>query len=84
MARWQIALVKEQGINFAVASVKDHVIQNRSEAENLISALRVRLGQPVVLLGAQQHRLYGRPDIVRFLSNIDPSRLPWRQIDLAA
>ena len=84
MAQWQIALVREQGVCFAVATVKDHVINNRSQAEDLIGALSLRLGQPVVLLGAQRHRLFGRPDIVRFLSNIDPSRLPWRRVDIAA
>lgn len=84
MAQWQIALVREQGINFAVASVKDYVIQNRSEADGLIAALSLRLGQPVVLLGAQRHRLYGRQDVVRFLSNVHPSQLPWRRIDIAA
>jgi len=84
MARWQIALVREQGINFAVASVQDHVIEDRDEADDLISALRMRLGQPVVLLGARRHRIYGRSDIVRFLQNVHPSRLPWRQVDIAA
>lgn len=84
MARWEIALVKEQGINFAVASVKDSVIINRHQADDVISALSWELGQPVVLLGARQHRLYGRSDIVRFLRNVHPSRLPWRHVDIAA
>lgn len=84
MQNWQIALVREQGISFAVATVKDHVIHNRSEADQVIGQLMLHLGQPVVLLGARQHRLYGRPDIVRFLSRVHPSRLPWRRIDLAA
>ena len=84
MSRWQIALVREQGVNFAVAAVKDHVVENRQEADDLIAALTLRLGQPVVLLGAQRYRSYGRQDIVRFLRNVHPSQLPWRRIDLAA
>lgn len=84
MGQWQIALVKEQGVNFAVASVRDHVVENHDEADDLIGALSLRLGQPVVLLGAQRHRLYGRSDIVRFLRNVSPSRLPWRRVDIAA
>jgi hypothetical protein len=84
MAQWEIALVKEQGMNFAVASVQDHVISNRHEADDLISGLSFHLGQPVVLLGARQHRLYGRQDIVRFLQNVHPSQLPWRRVNIAA
>ena len=84
MSQWQIALVREQGINFAVATVKDHVINNRSEADDLITALTLRLGQPTVLLGAEDLRYYGRDDIVRFLSKIHPSRLPWRKVQIAA
>lgn len=84
MAKWDIALVREQGINFAVASVKDSVINSRHQADEVISALSWKLGQPVVLLGARQHRLYGRTDIVRFLRNVHPSQLPWRRLDIAA
>jgi hypothetical protein len=82
MVQWQIALIREQGVNFAVATVKDHVISNRPEAEKIISALSFRLGYPVVLLGANHHETYGRRDIVRFLQNVHPSQMPWRRIDL--
>lgn len=82
MARWQIALVREQGVSFAVAAVKDHIIENRNKARELIAALSLRLGQPVVLLGAQRHRLYGRTDIVGFLQRVHLSQLPWRRVDL--
>lgn len=84
MSQWQIALVREQGINFAVASVQDHVINSPSQANQLINSLSLRLGQPVVLLGARQHRTYGRADIVRFLRNVHPSRLPWKMLNIAA
>lgn len=82
MAQWQIALICEQGINFAVATVKDHVISNHQEADKVVSALSLRLGQPVVLLGANHHQTYGRRDIVRFLQNVHPSQMPWRRVDL--
>ncbi len=82
MAIWQIALIKEQGVNFAVAAVKDHVVSSQQESTELISTLSMRLGQPTVLLGANHHRLYGRKDLVQFLRNIHPSRLPWRQVTL--
>ena len=84
MATWQVAFVKEQNVTFAVAVVRDYVISNRSEADQTVRALSFRFGCPVVLLGAQQHQTYGRPDIVRFLQSVHLSRLPWRQVNLAA
>lgn len=84
MTQWQIALVREQGVSFGVALVRDHVLNNTSERDGLMQALSVHLGQPVVLLGERQHRLFGRQDIVRFLRNVHPSRLPWRTVTLAA
>lgn len=82
MAQWQIALIHERGINFAVAAVQDHVISNRHEADKVVSALSLRLGQPVVLLGASRHGTYGRRDIVSFLQNVHPSQMTWRRINL--
>lgn len=82
MAQWQIALIREQGVNFAVATVKDHVISDRHEADRVVSALSLRLGQPVVLLGANHYGMYGRRDIVNFLQNVHPSQMSWRRIDL--
>lgn len=84
MATWDIALVKEQGVTFGVVSVRDSVINSPSDRDALILAWGAHLGVPVVLIGAQQHRSYGRPDIVRWLRNVHPSRLPWRRMTLAA
>ncbi|GMB81080.1 hypothetical protein NN6n1_18630 [Shinella zoogloeoides] len=80
MAKWNVALVREQGVNFAVALVKDHVVQSRQQSEKLVSSLTMRLRQPVVLLGEDNNRYYGRSDIVRFLQHVHPSRLPWREV----
>lgn len=82
MAQWQIALIREQGVNFAVAAVQDYVISNRHQADKVVSALSLRLGQLVVLIGSSRHGTYGRSDIVSFLQNIHPSRMPWRRVDL--
>lgn len=84
MSNWNVALVREQGINFAVVSVKDSVLGNPPSRDNLVKAWSAELGRPAVLIGAQQHRLYGRPDIVRFLSNVHPSQLPWRTVTLSS
>lgn len=84
MTTWQVALVREQGVEFAVVSVRDSVVDSPGERDNLIQWWTVHLGRPTVLIGAQRHRTYGRRDIVDFLSQIDPSRLPWRQMNVAA
>jgi len=84
MATWDIARVREQGVSFAVAAVRDSVLTNHSEGDDLIVALSSAMGMPVVLLGARQHRLYGRQDIVKFLRNVDPRRLPWECFHIAA
>lgn len=79
-----VALVREQGVNFAVLSVKDYVIENPSERESLVNQGAVWFGMPTVLIGERRHRTYGREDIVRFLRNVHPSQLPWRQMTVAA
>lgn len=84
MATWQVALVREQGIEFAVVCVRDSVINDPSQRDQLVRAWTFELVRPAVLLGERQHRLYGRNDIVRFLSNVHLSQLPWRQMTLAA
>lgn len=84
MSTWDVALVREQGVNFAVVSVRDSVITSPSERDDLIQAWIAQLGVPVVLIGARQHRTYGRQDIVRWLGKVHVSRLPWRRMTLAA
>lgn len=84
MATWDVALVREQGVSFAIVAVRDSIISNRSEADELVRSWNLHLSLPVALLGAKQHRSYGRPDIVRWLRNVHPSQLPWRRMTLAA
>ena len=84
MGSWQVALVKEQDVEFAVICVQDNVIDSPHERDPLIAWWCDQLERPVVLLGARRHRLFGRHDIVNFLSHVEPSRLPWRQMTVAA
>ncbi len=72
------AIIKEQGITFAVVSAKDHVVASPAEAKELIAQLVLIYGGPVILVGESNRRTIGRPDIVKFLHGIEPSRLPWR------
>lgn len=84
MTTWQVALVREQGVEFAVVSVRDSVIDFPGERDELIRWWSLQLMRPVALIGAQRHRTYGRQDIVAFLSKVHPSQLPWRQMNVAA
>ena len=81
--RFQGAVIKEQGVTFAVVIVKKSVIDNRLEANRTIQAFQpVFPGLPIVLM-AQDHRgrpsYYGRKDISRFLADIPLHAIPWRE-----
>lgn len=84
MSTWQVALIREQGVEFGVVVVQDNVIDNPSQRENLLRFWTAQLGRPIALLGAQRHRSYGRREIVNWLASVHPSQLPWRQITMAA
>jgi hypothetical protein len=81
--KFQGAIVKEQGVTFAIIIVKKHLLDNRLEADRTIRALQPLFpGLPVVLM-AQNSRgvpsYFGRPDIARFLANTTLEAIPWKE-----
>jgi hypothetical protein len=82
MSTWQVALVREQGVEFGVVVVQDHVIDSPNERDEVARFWTMQLQRPVALMGGHRHRTYGRHDIVNWLSGVHPSRLPWRQMTL--
>ncbi|GIN37826.1 hypothetical protein [Heyndrickxia oleronia] len=77
------ALVKEQGVTFAVVVVKSHVLNSPTREETRNSYRQFfPVGIPIILM-AQNSRgvptYHGKSDIVNFLSSIDHRRLPWRR-----
>jgi hypothetical protein len=77
------AIVKEQGVTFAIVIVKPHVLKNSSEANKIqFSCTKYFPGMPIILM-AQDSRgvptYYGRKDIVDFLANIPTSCIPWKR-----
>lgn len=84
--RFQGAIVKEQGVTFGIAIVKQHIVQNRSEASRTIGSFAPVFGGIPVVLMAQDHRgvptYIGRDDIVRFLANVPMEAIPWREYTL--
>jgi hypothetical protein len=82
------AIIREQGVTFGIMIVKEHALTDGSRRDSLVAqASRVFGGIPTVLM-AQTHsgraRYYGRTDIVKFMSNVPPSAVPWKRYRLAA
>lgn len=79
----QGAVVKEQGVTFAVIIVKQFVIQSQIEFQKAAMAFSNYFpGMPVVLMaqdsrGVSTYR--GRKDIVDFLANLHPTQIPWKE-----
>jgi hypothetical protein len=76
------AVIREQGVTFALVVVKPHVVQNRFEAERTISAFQPYFpGMPVVLVGQDCRGVptyFGRPDIARFMASVPMNAVPWK------
>ena len=81
------AVVREQGVTFALVVVKSHVVENRSEAGRAISAFQPHFpGIPVVLVGQDFQgtpTYYGRPDIARFMASVPMNAVPWKRYSVA-
>jgi hypothetical protein len=80
---FQGAIVKEQGVTFAIVIVKKSVIDNHAEAGRAIISFQPYFpGLPVVLM-AQDHRgvptYYGRNDIAKFLASVPLQAIPWKE-----
>lgn len=81
--KFQGAVIREQGVTFAIAVVKQHVVGCRATANRTAQSFStVFPGLPIVLV-AQDSRgrptYLGRPDIARFLSKVPFGAIPWRE-----
>ncbi len=80
--RFQGAAIKEQGVTFAIVLVKYHVVNNRIDAGKMIQNFQpVFPGIPIVLMGQDSSGrpyYFGREDIVKFLSKVPISAIPWK------
>jgi len=77
------ALVREQGVTFAVVAVSSSAVSSSSSRSATAAAFATKFpGVPIVLMnqdGRGRPTYWGRSDIVRFLARISMNRLPWRR-----
>lgn len=85
-----VALVRQQGVDFAVVNVKHSAINGpKSHKDELVGVFSREFGVPAVLMGQDSRgrmTFYGRPDLSRWLANniVTPEQLPWREYRPAA
>lgn len=75
----QVALVREQGQQFAVLLVQDHVITDPQLREEMLAFGAREFGVRVALIGERNLGTYGPDDIVRWLGSVYIEQLPWRE-----
>ena len=81
--KFEGAVIKEQGVTFAVAIVKRSVLDIQSRREEALRMFsNLFEGLPVVLM-AQDSRgtptYWGRRDLSRFMANVPLDAVPWRE-----
>lgn len=80
------AVIKEQGITFAIVAVKPHIIRYTYaaiQARHNFTALFPNM--PIILMAQNTHgepRYVGRKDIVNWLKTIRIDQIPWKQFNL--
>lgn len=76
------AVLREQGVSFAVVIVKPQVVQNSVEAMSAIASFTPVFRVPVLLMAQDaggRPTYFGRNDLARFMSRVPLSAVPWRK-----
>lgn len=80
------AVIKEQGVTFAIVVVQSYVLTSASQLRDTRASFSsVFPGMPIILMAqdARGRATYqGKSDIVQFLAHISPSRIPWKRYTL--
>jgi hypothetical protein len=80
--RGEVALVHEQGQDFAILAVKRGVLSSQARCEEMAAFGEQEFGVRTALLG-EDGRTWGPPDIVRWLEGVFVEQLPWREFSLS-
>jgi hypothetical protein len=79
----QGAVIKEQGVKFAIVVVKKHIVDCKNEADKAVQSFSRFFPGMNIMLAAQDYNgrftYYGRQDISKFLASIKPSQIPWKE-----
>jgi hypothetical protein len=79
----QGAVIKEQGVTFAVVIVKQSIVDNKTQADKALQAFQPIFPRMPVVLMAQNSRgiptYYGHRDISQFMSNLPIQCVPWKE-----
>jgi hypothetical protein len=81
----EAALTKEQGVTFVVIGVKSYIFRSPAQREEALGSLSAAFpgAEPILMhTNTRNVEYFGRPDIVRFLSNVDPLELPWKKLSV--
>jgi hypothetical protein len=77
------AVIKEQGVTFAIISVKQHVTRYTVTTVNARQNFSYFFpNMPIILMSQNEHgtpRYVGRKDIVDFLKTIRVEQIPWKE-----
>lgn len=77
------AVIKEQGVTFAIISVKQHVTRYTVTTVNVRQNFSCFFpNMPIILMSQNEHgspRYVGRKDIVDFLKTIRVDQIPWKE-----
>ena len=80
---FEAAIVKRQGVTFAIVAVNKQVLDQKIVAGRTRSKLKPLFGNLPIVLMAQDAdgtpTYYGRKDLVRFLTRIKLKDVPWKE-----
>lgn len=83
MSQFEGAVIREQGVTFAIVVVRQSVLQSTSEANRTIQSFQPAFpGMPVVLMaqdGRGRPTYFGRRDLSQFMANVPLQAVPWKR-----
>lgn len=81
------AVIREQGVTFAVVVVKKAVLNSPMRRNDAVTAFQPLFpGLPIVLMAQDstgQPECYGRRDLSRFMSTVPLEAVPWKQYQVS-